>query len=133
MLEIFCNKNNIKLIWSTWSSNLSYEMESFLSTNFNNYHPDPTRKEFPSAFENRFQCNSIDDLDAFYEMKNHKDILCHLDFQKNESEIFNYAYDYHQIKVPYIDGLTPMHPHPGIHRHLHWSEFYFNILKRFES
>ena len=128
MLEIFCEKNDIKLIWSTWSTNLSDEMEEFLSKNFNSYYPDPTRKEFPSAFETRFKCESLDNLYTFYRMNNYDNVLCHSKLKENSAEIFDYAYDYHQIKVPYVDGLVPMHPHPGVHRHAHWSEFYFDQL-----
>ena len=129
ILEIFCSKNDIKLIWSTWSTNLSDEMEKFLSTNFNNYFPDATRKEFPSEFEYNFYCDSIEGLDNLYAMNDYDNVLCHKELKESNLEIFDYAYDYQQVKVDYIDGLAAIHPHPGIHRHAHWSEFYFNALK----
>jgi hypothetical protein len=122
-LETFCKESNIKLIWSTWSTKLSKDDEKFLKT-FKNYYPDPTRKEFPPDLEYIIHSNDKKGLDKFY--KSYKS-GCHKEEEKTNKEIFNYAYDCEQNM---IDGDFPYarHPHPGIHRHIHWSEFYFDII-----
>jgi hypothetical protein len=124
-LETFCKENNIKLIWSTWSTNLSKDDEKFLKT-FKNYYPDPTRKEFPADLEYVVHSNDKKGLDKFY--KSYKS-GCHKEEEIKHKEIFNYAYDCEQNM---IDGDFPYarHPHPGIHRHIHWSEFYFDKVKQ---
>lgn len=130
MLEIFCKFNNIKLIWSTWSTNLSNVMERFLSERFMYYKPDPTRVSFPDGFEYHIDAKTMDDLIPYFRMKDWQDGMCHSDYYHSHREIFDHAYDYEQVPVDYIpkkDGL-PFHPHPGLHRHLHWSEFYFKEM-----
>jgi hypothetical protein len=41
-------------------------------------------------------------------------------------EIFDYGYDYHKIAGGWGPGAH--WPHPGVHRHLHWADFYKNEL-----
>lgn len=124
-LETFCKESNISLIWSTWSTNLSKGDEKFLNT-FSNYCSDPTREEFPPDLEYSVHAEDKKGLDKFYKSYKTK---CHKQEELDNSEIFNYAYDCEQNM---IDGKYPYarHPHPGIHRHIHWSEFYFNELKK---
>jgi hypothetical protein len=124
-LETFCKESNIKLIWSTWSSDLSRKDEKFLTT-FKNYYADSTRQEFPGDIEYNFHVDKKEELDKFY--KSYKS-ACHKEQEAKVSEIFNYAYDYHQNLVNETE-MYEIHPHPGVHRHIHWSEFYFNILKK---
>ncbi len=127
-LETFCKESGINLIWSTWSTNLSKKDEKFLTT-FKNYYADPTREDFPKDLEYVVHADKKEDLDKFYKCYKSG---CHKKEEYENKEIFNYAYDCEQNM---IDGEYPYarHPHPGIHRHIHWSEFYFDILKGFES
>lgn len=124
-LETFCKESNIGLIWSTWSTNLSKSDEKFLKT-FKNYYPDPTREEFPPDLEYSVHAEEKSGLDKFYKSYNSR---CHKQEELDNTEIFNYAYDCEQNMV---DGeyFYSRHPHPGVHRHIHWSEFYFNKLKQ---
>ena len=124
-LETFCRESKIKLIWSTWSTNLSKKDEKFLHT-FKNYYPDPTREDFPKDLEYVVHANDKKGLDKFY--KSYKS-NCHRQQELQNLEIFNYAYD---CEHNMIDGEYPYarHPHPGIHRHIHWSEFYFDLITK---
>lgn len=126
MLEAFCMINNIKLIWSTWSTNLSNEQEEFLKNRFNFYIPDPTRKDFPDRFEYSVNADSKDDLDKFYKMNDWENIKCHIKEKEEHPDIFEYGYDYHKIAGPWGPGAH--WPHPGYHRQLHWAEFYYNNI-----
>lgn len=126
MLEAFCETNKIKLIWSTWSTNLSLDQEQFLSDNFRHYVKDPTRELFPPDFEYNVTPNSVSDLDPHYKMKNWDSIRCHEKYQEQYPEIFEHGYDYHKIAGSWGPGAH--WPHPGLHRHTHWSEFYHEEL-----
>lgn len=128
MLEVFCKTNNINLIWSTWSTNFSEEMEEYIKDTFESYTPDTTRLEFPSDFEYGYYAKTKEDLPKFFKMKNWDSIECHKDLYDQYKDIFDYAYDYHQIPVNYAKGLVQIHAHPGIHRHAHWSEMYYNKI-----
>lgn len=135
MLEIFCKFNNIKLIWSTWSTNLSEEMESFLQSKFTYYKPDPTRISFPEGFEYSIDARTLEDLIPYFRMHNWENIRCHSKYYESNREIFDHAYDYEQVPVSYIpknEGL-PFHPHPGVHRHLHWADFYYKEIEKYEN
>lgn len=128
MLEVFCKINNIKLIWSTWSTNISQEMEKFIIDNFPSYILDITRVEFPSDYEYFKTADSLDKIHSFFEMKNWNNIRCHeLEYNKHK-DVFNFAYDYQRVKVEYLEELNGIHPHPGLHRHLHWADFYFQQM-----
>jgi hypothetical protein len=127
MLEAFCMTNNVKLIWSTWSNNMTAEQEDFLVNSFKCYVKDPTRNLFPQSFEYSVNANSIEELDGFYKMHNWDSIRCHEEEKNNHSDIFEYAYDYHKIAGAW--GPGGHWPHPGYHRQIHWAEFYYNHLK----
>lgn len=124
MLEAFCESNGITLIWTTWSNRITEEEEQFLKNNFRHYVSDTTKKEFPEDFE--FGCNpkDISGLPIHFEMKNWQG--CHKEYKDQHSEIFDYAYDYHKIPYNYgrLKGPGAHWPHPGLHKHLHISEFW---------
>jgi hypothetical protein len=127
MLEAFCDSAGIKLIWSCWSNNLSDEQENFLCSNFKYYVPDPVRKQFPPDFEFLVNPNTKEELLPLYQMYDWKDCLCHKDYYDQYTEIFDHGYDYHKIASNMGPGAH--WPHPGVHKHLHWAEFYYKILK----
>jgi hypothetical protein len=129
MLESFCDSNNIKLIWSTWSNALSEDQEDFLMDNFQHYVKDPVRKEFAPHFEFWVDSKTIDALDVFYKMKNWDKVQCHTKEFMMHKEIFNYAYDYHKIgEAPDKEKIITRTPHPGLHKHIHYVNFYYNEM-----
>ena len=128
MLEAFCKINNIHLIWSTWSTNLNESDELFLAKEFKNYYPDPTRFDWPENYEYLINVDSIEKLDPYFKMINWEQTLCHAEKRDEQAEIFDYAYDYHKISGEWGEGVH--WPHFGVHRHLHWAEFYYQIIKQ---
>lgn len=131
MLEVFCKANDIKLIWSTWSNALSQEHESFLLDNFDGYVIDTVKKQFPPHFEFYVNPKEVDGLLPFYKMNNWDNVKCHIQENLDNPDIFDYAYDYHKIgRAP--DRDVTRTPHPGVHKHIHWAEFYFDIIKSME-
>lgn len=127
MLEAFCESNNIRLVWSTWSNGLSNDMEEFLSTNFRHYHPDPTRSQFPKDFEFMVNPSSVDGVLPYYKMYDWDSIQCHKDLYDKHQDMFHYGYDYHKISGEWGPGAH--WPHFGIHRQQHWYEFYYDLIK----
>lgn len=127
MLEVFCDSVGINLIWSCWSNALTEDMENFLTCNFKHYVPDPVRKSFPENFEFNVYANTIEDLGPSYKMKNWEVIKCHKDYMDRYPEIFDYAYDKNKFSGPWGPGAH--WPHPGVHKQVHWAEFYLNELK----
>lgn len=127
MLEAFCEVSGIKLIWSTWTNGLSNEQRDFLVNKFSCYIDDPVKKQFPPHFEFHVNPKEVDGLLPFYKMNNWDNIRCHKDYQEEYSDIFDYGYDYHKIgKAP--DKELTRTPHPGLHRQLHYAEFYFDVI-----
>jgi hypothetical protein len=127
ILESFCQTSGIKLIWSTWTNSLSESQEQFLMDNFSCYIQDPVRKEFPPHFEFHIDPKEVSGLLPFYKMKNWDSIKCHEEYFIKYPDIFDYAYDYHKIgEVP--DRKITRTPHPGLHRQLHYAEFYYNKM-----
>jgi hypothetical protein len=127
MLETFCDASDIKLIWSCWSNALTEEQEDFLVKNFKHYIKDPVRKEFPPDFEFNVDAKTISDLRPHYKMIDWDNNKCHLkDYGENE-EIFDYAYDKNKIAGSWGSGSH--WPHPGVHKQIHWAEFYYQELK----
>lgn len=132
ILEAFCKVNNIKLIWSTWTNSISKEQEEFLSNNFSFYYKDTVKKEFPPHFEFHVDPKDISGLTPYYKMKNWDQIKCHQEEHDAYQDIFDYAYDYHKIGSSKDKKITRT-PHPGVHKHIHWSEFYHDIIKFMEN
>lgn len=131
ILEAFCKVNGIKLIWSTWTNSLSQEQEEFLSNNFSFYYRDTVKKEFPPHFEFHVDPKDISGLAPYYKMKNWDQIKCHQDEYDTYKDIFDYAYDYHKIGSSKDKKITRT-PHPGVHKHIHWAEFYSDIINSIE-
>jgi hypothetical protein len=128
MLETFCNMNNIKLIWSCWSNALTDDDELFLQANFKNYIKDPVRKEFPPDFEFVIPQVEIKNLEPHYKMNNWEEIQCHKEYKEMYPEIFDFGYDYQ--KNPGSWGPGSHRPHPGMHKQIHWAEFYYKQMIR---
>jgi hypothetical protein len=126
MLETFCKMNNIKLIWSCWSNALSEDDEVFLQTNFKNYIKDPVRKEFPPDFEFVIPQLEVDSLEPHYKMNNWDEIKCHSEYKEMYPQIFDFAYDYQ--KKSGVWGPGSHRPHPGMHKQIHWAEFYYKEM-----
>jgi hypothetical protein len=128
MLETFCKQNNIKLIWSTWSNNLSSNDEELMKKYFFGYVPDPTRKIFPGALEGGGFSNPDSDMSSVlkgFKMKNWDNVLCHEEYKEDSNDYpFHYAYDYHYN----LPDISMRLPHTGYHRHLHWAEFYYQEM-----
>lgn len=128
MLESFCDLSGIKLIWSCWSNTLTVDQEEFLSKNFKHYVKDPTRDIFPDHFETGIKEDSPNKLAPHFKMKDWDSILCHSEYLNLYPEIFEHGYDYHKISGDWGPGAH--WPHPGVHRSLHWSEFYFEQISK---
>lgn len=128
MLEAFCESNEIKLIWTTWSNGITKEQEQFLKDNFRHYISDTTKKDFPTNFEFGVKAENISDLTTQYEMINWQG--CHKEWKDKYLEIFDYAYDYHKFPYDYgrIKGPGAHWPHPGLHKQLHIAEFWNNQI-----
>jgi hypothetical protein len=131
MLEVFCKTNGINLIWSTWTNSLSKEQEAFLVDNFDSYVNDTVKKEFPPHFEFYVNPKEVEGLLKFYKMTNWDSIGCHSKEAVEYSDIFDYGYDYHKIGKA-LDRDVTRTPHPGVHKHIHWAEFYSDIINSME-
>ena len=127
LLETFCLMSGVKLFWSTWTTNLTIEMEQFLVDNFECYIPDITRTQWSPKYEYMVDAKNEKELKSIYKMKNYEDFKCHDEFEHLET--FDYAYDYHKIGNN-LSGPTHCWPHPGFHRHIHWAEMYLNQIIR---
>ncbi len=127
MLEVFCDSVGIKLLWTCWSNALTVEMESFLTCNFKHYVPNMVRKVFPENFEFNVVANTVDDLEKSYKMKNWDIVRCHKEYKDMYPEIFEYAYDKNKIAGPWGSGSH--WPHPGLHKQLHFADFFYEELK----
>jgi hypothetical protein len=120
MLDIFCKSNNIKMFWSTWSKNDKNLFSSLFKDNFDSYVEDPTIDIFPAVHEDDIKSNNINSLILDYSANEecHKqDILPYGEYY------FNCAYDNKK------DSEGFMSPHPGVHRHIHWAEFYKSLIE----
>ena len=65
-------------------------------------------------------------MPPYYEMKNWNSVRCHEAEKNSNPEIFEHGYDYHKIAGSWGPGAH--WAHPGLHRHIHWSEFYYEQL-----
>lgn len=121
ILESVCSILKIKLIWTTWSlSNLSF---SDRLQQFNNYVVDTSIKDFPTYN----QWNSwTEDEDKRKELFVYSNMKCHSDHPHKDSDYFYYAGD---SAKRIIDGKEGFCPHLGIHRNIHWAEFFYDRIK----
>jgi hypothetical protein len=125
LLETFCKSLGIKLLWSTWTTNLTMEMEQFLVENFDSYIPDSTRTEWKPNHEYFVDAKNRDELVDIFRMKNYEKKMCHIEFSNLED--FDFAYDYHK-NPGNPSGSSVCWPHSGMHRHMHWAEMYHSRL-----
>lgn len=125
ILETFCISHGIKFVWSTWSTNLTREMEQFICDNFPSYINDTTRDEWKPDFEYFVDAKDRKELIDKFSMKNWDNIRCHEQYSLDE--IFDFGLDiYKNDGSPHGEALC--WPHPGMHRHLHWAEMYYSKL-----
>lgn len=127
MLEAFCRVNKIKLIWTTWSNGLTTEQENFIMQNFEYYYPNSVKGLFPTDFEFGVKAGHKDELTDIFRMKNWDKVKCHSEYYEACKEVFDHGYDYHSNKGSWGQGA--IWPHPGLHYHLHWSDYFYNAMK----
>jgi hypothetical protein len=120
MLELYCKAKNIKLVWSTWST-IKIDSE-WLSHKFLCYKKDKTIDEFPDQDIDKFWTDDEIAKKRYFEYDN---MSCHKEYLEEHSEYFYYAYD----RLPRTQGDALMfQPHPGMHRNLHWANFFYEEL-----
>lgn len=122
MLEIYCKSKNIKLIWSTWSKvNVEHD---WLSHKFECYRKDKTVDEFPDQDIDKVWTDDIIERIKYFE---YEDMSCHREYLEQHSDYFYYAYD----RLQRTQGDMKMfQPHPGMHRNIHWADFFYKELTR---
>lgn len=125
LLETFCSSTGIQLIWSTWTTNLTMEMEQFLVETFDYYFPDTTRLDWKPNSEYFVDAKDRSELVDIFRIKNYEKIRCHSDLSNLED--FDFAYDYHK-NPGNPSGTSVCWPHVGLHRHLHWAEMYYQKI-----
>ncbi len=119
ILEEYCRSNKIELVWSTWTrfSHMDKDFEELCEKGFSNYKKDITRDIFPMMHTGELSPKTHKD----YEMFDWQSIRCHEDTLNNVGEaLFNCAYD--SLGNHFL-------PHWGIHRQIHWAEFYRSFIK----
>jgi hypothetical protein len=122
MLEIYCKSKNIKLIWSTWST-IKVDHQ-WLSHKFECYRKDRTIDEFPDQDIDKIWTDDIVERNKYFE---YESMNCHKEYLEEHSDYFYYAYD----RLPRIQGdLLMFQPHPGMHRNIHWADFFYEELTR---
>lgn len=139
MLEIFCQSNNIKLVWSTWTHD-TFDLKSNEFNNFDDYCYNKFKfyKKDPTAHLWKCYHYGPDIAESYldFDMKNWENEKCHQDlFDKYGHRRFNVAYDegdlYEWIKKSGARGGNPPRryvPHFGVHRQTHWAEFYYSFM-----
>lgn len=116
MLEVFCDRSGINLIWSSWEEDIS--LDAYCSKYFNRYRIEKTRHLFDPYPRG--------DIEA-YKMKNWNEIKCHESILEEVGEYaFNCAYDNAKALPPVVrEGSPDFMPHYGIHRQQHWADFFY--------
>lgn len=121
MLEIYCKSKKIKLVWSTWST-IKIDSE-WLSHKFMYYKKDRTIAEFPNQDIDKFWTNDEKVKKGYFE---YDKMNCHREYLEKYPDYFYYAYD----RLPRPQGdWTMFQPHPGMHRNIHWANFFYEELK----
>lgn len=122
MLEIYCKSKNIKLVWSTWST-IKIDHQ-WLSHKFECYRKDKTVDEFPDQDIDKIWTDDIIERIKYFE---YEDMSCHREYLDQHSDYFYYAYD----RLQRTQGDMKMfQPHPGMHRNIHWADFFYKELTR---
>jgi hypothetical protein len=115
MLEVFCAQNGIKLVWSSWAPDASFD--DYCLKYFNNYKIEKDRALF-----NPYPSVKVEN----YKMRNWEEKKCHEDLLEKFGEYaFNCAYDSIEAKPPIIPSGSKFIAHYGIHRQQHWAEFFY--------
>ena len=122
ILETYCKIKNIKLIWSTWSTiNINSD---WLSYKFECYRKDKTVEEFPDQDIDKIWTDDIIERNKYFE---YDDMNCHREDLNKHYDYFYYAYD----RLPRMQGDMKMfQPHPGLHRNIHWADFFYKELTK---
>lgn len=158
MLEQYCQSNNIKLIWSSWnlaSVKNEKNRDIVLSAGFNGI-SDMLQKTFQCYYDDTQNSDFEKLAQSFYFDKNiikysnnapHKLLECHLTEKNKLQDVFDLAYDRYDIppedwgnlekhklmsREEKEKNLSKTHgylAHDGAHRHIHWAEFYYKIIK----
>ncbi len=121
MLENICKSMDIKFLWSTWSiSNLENEKRF---KDFSCYVHDITRLDFPPYLQwNSWTVDKQERKNLFI----FPDTKCHLEHELSNSIYYNYGGD----SAMRIEGdRQGFCPHPGIHRNIHWADFFYKEMK----
>lgn len=117
MLEAYCNTNGIKLIWTTWSAG----QNRWLNDNKDN-----------GYFNNYFNFNElgwhqrVEDLgkdimcNKFHKkgMECTTEFLCHEEYREDYGDCFDIGLDVKISRTATLNG------HSGVHKHIHWAEFF---------
>lgn len=126
MLEDICKILSINFMWSTWSiSNLN---QSYKFSNFNSYVEDTSMSDFPPYL----QWNSwTEDKNKRKNLFISRDMKCHMDHPLSNSKYYDYGGDSAmRIDKDLGKGFCP---HPGIHRNIHWAEFFYDRIKEYDN
>lgn len=154
MLEQYCSSNNISLIWSTWSlcgvpknfdgSKFKHAMSNIFDENYNDAIKQTLKNNFDyyhDDYESSFYFGNL-----FYppskEVEN-----CHGDLKTKTEDFFSCAYDRYILPEEDVNNFEKhikmsreekdknlnhhqfYMGHHGSHRHAHWAEFYYGIIK----
>jgi hypothetical protein len=134
ILEMYCNTNNIKLLWSTWeegqmdmiSKNLSKfnNFKNFVKLNLNGWHAhkeDDMMERFHDNADgqqchktNSNPCNTYTD--------------CHSDLREIYGSNFDIPFD---RDLDSTEGRS--HGHLGVHVHVHWAESFLKALEAYDE
>ena len=159
MLEQYCESNDIKLIWSTWDTDEAFDHDKnniFHEIGFNNVH-ESLRDIFKYyhydqenlIFDNMALSISFDRNGKiqYSERTPHPLLHCHEEEKKETEDFFELAYDRYVVpekdrnnvekhmKISRLEKDKNLNPsvgylgHFGSHRNIHWTDFYYNIIK----
>lgn len=120
LLENICLILNINFIWSTWSLSNLYSLDFSI---YKNYIYDETKKDFPDYVQFNTWTEDAVNRKRYFIFEN---MNCHNDHPLHTSEYFDYGGDTGMRSWKERKGFCP---HPGIHRNIHWAEFFFNEIK----
>lgn len=121
MLEAYCNTNNIKLIWTTWVA----EQNRWLNHNKeNNY------------FKNYFHFDEdswhqrVEDLgkDIMCGIVHKKGIACETEFNCHKEYREEHRFGFDIALDVKISRTATLNGHSGIHKHIHWAEFFIKEI-----
>lgn len=122
ILEIYCKSRGINLVWSTWST-INNDINLF-SHNFLYYKKDKTIDEFPDQDTEKRWTEDENQKNRYFE---YEGMSCHREYLDKHKDYFYYGYD----RLPRLNGNTRVfQPHPGMHRNIHWANFFYGELTK---